>query len=81
MFIKNWGISPVANTSKLNILCDNCNNEAENEIFEEPYGINVGLIFMKKPLLSLKRYWFVCPVCKSGTKQLTKEQVKAYKVK
>ena len=82
MFIKTQStIIPIKNTTKLKMVCTNCNNDVEHEIFEEPYGFCVGIVFLKRPLLSLRRYWFVCPICKNGTKQLTKEQVNAYKIK
>ncbi|HED38014.1 MAG TPA: hypothetical protein ENI76_07205 [Ignavibacteria bacterium] len=79
MFIKNWEATSVENTKKVKMICGNCGNETEHHICEVP-GFGVGLIFMKKPILATKKYYFVCPICNSATKQITKEQVKAHKL-
>lgn len=80
MFIKNWEATPVKNTKKVKMICSNCNNETEHEVFAEPFGPSIGFIFAKKPWLSFKHYYLVCPICKNGTKKLTKEQMNALKI-
>lgn len=80
MFFNVWEISPVKNTKKVEMHCAKCNNTKENEIYEEPI-IGIGIPFMKKPLLAAKRFWLVCPVCHTGTKKITREQMNAHKVK
>ena len=79
MFIKNWEATPIENTKKVEMTCSNCGNETEHQIYEVP-GFGVGLIFMKKPLLATKKYYFVCPTCNNATKQITKEQVNVHKL-
>ena len=79
MFIKNWEATLVENTKKVKMTCDNCGKEDEQRIYEVP-GIGFGLIFLKKPLLATKKYYFICPICNNITKQITKEQVGAHKL-
>lgn len=43
------------------------------------FGPSIGIVFMKTPLLSMKKYYLVCPICTNATQQLTKEQVNALK--
>ncbi len=81
MFIKNWKAQVVENTKTIKKHCDICDNESEHSICVEYYGPSVGLIFMSKPLLSMKRYWLVCSICKQGNQEISKEQVEAYKIK
>ena len=80
MFIKNWQPMPVKNTKKIKMTCNHCGNDSEHAIHEAPYGVCIGVVFAKKPLLSLKKYYFVCPICNNGTKEISKEQVKAHKI-
>lgn len=79
MFIKNWGASVVENTRKVQKHCGICDNDSEHSICVEYYGPSMGLIFMSKPLLSMKRYWLVCPICKQGNQEISREQISAYK--
>lgn len=80
MFIKAWETPVVKNTETIKRHCGNCDNNSEHEIRVQYYGLNVGVIFMKTPLLSLKKYLVVCPICSSANLELSKEQMQAYKI-
>lgn len=79
MFIKNWETEIVEGTPAVERDCELCNTFCENFIITHYYGPSIGLIFMKKPLLSMKKYYFICSTCKRANMELTKEQVNAYK--
>ena len=79
MFLKDWQLTPVKNTKKVELICNNCGNKTKHEVFREPYGPAVGVVFAKKPWLSLNHYWLVCPICRNKTKQIKKEQLNALK--
>lgn len=80
MFIKSYKASPIKNTKTVELVCSNCKNKTKHQIYEVYYGPQMGLIFLKKPLLSLKKYCLVCPTCGNLTKEISKEQVKANKI-
>ena len=79
MYFRSNYNNPVDNTKTVKLQCRRCNNEAENQVYEEYYGPRIGLIFLKKPLLSLRRYFLVCPICHTPAKEITKEQMQALK--
>lgn len=79
MFIKNWEATPVENTKKVPMNCAQCNNFSEHEVYEAPQ-FGVGILFMKKPLLAIKKYYLVCPTCHNPAKELSGEQARAYKL-
>ena len=80
MFFKNYETTIVKNTKTVNMHCNICDNDSDHIICAE-HVVGMGLIFLKNPVLSVKRYWFVCPVCKQGNKKISKDQMKAYKIK
>lgn len=80
MFAKEWPATLVENTRTKKIICENCNNETEHEVLEQPYGPCVGAFWAKKPLLSLKYYYLVCPICSTIAENLTKEQMIRMKI-
>ena len=57
--------------------CEHCGNTAEHFVYVAPKGIQLGVIFMKKPLLGMKKYFLACPVCGYLPKEITKEQAMA----
>lgn len=79
MFIKTYQPALIKNTKKVELLCSNCGNKTKHQIHEVYYGPQVGFVFLKKPLLSLKKYFLMCPICNNATKQITKAQVNANK--
>ena len=79
MFIKNWKAEPIEGTKEVKMVCSKCGNESNHQIYEA-YGFGVGIIFMRKPLLAMKKYYFVCPICFNPTKQISKEQVNAHRI-
>lgn len=80
MFIKNYQATLVKKTKTFELICSNCKNKTKHQIYEAYRGPQIGFIFLKKPLLSLKKYYLVCPTCGNATKEITKEQVKANKI-
>lgn len=79
MFIKEYSDSILKNTRTIKIKCLNCNNESEHVICIH-HKMGVGFIFLKDPILSLKKYYLVCPICSNISKELTKEQVDSYRI-
>jgi len=78
MFFKQWEGSVVTNTKSVKMQCPHCGNESEHRAcIDHKFG--VGIIFMKTPLLSVKKYYLVCPICMNATQELSKEQVNALK--
>ncbi len=65
------------NSTTQSMKCPNCGNTTEHVVYVHPHGPVVGLIFMKKPLLSMKQYFLACPICSHLTKELTKQQAEA----
>jgi hypothetical protein len=61
--------------------CSNCGNTTEHVVVVAPRGPQLGLIFLRKPLLGMRKYFLVCPVCSSAEVDLTKEQAYAMKGK
>ena len=80
MFLKDYEPTPVKNTKTVTMICNNCNNESEHGVFEEPKGLIIGFPLAKKPWLSMKNYYLLCPICKKGGKKINKEQVKSLKI-
>jgi hypothetical protein len=61
--------------------CPNCSNTSDHLVYVHPYGPQVGLIFLRKPLLSMKQYFLACSICSHLTKELTKEQAQSMRVR
>lgn len=79
MFIKTYNANPVKDIEPIKMNCPNCNNKSDHQVYENYYGPQIGIIFMKKPLLSKKQYLLVCTICESVNKQISKEQVESFK--
>lgn len=79
VFIKNWDSPVVEGTKTVSLVCTHCGNQTEHQV-RVAHHFGVGVIFMKTPLLSYKKYYLVCPICTNATRQLTKEEVGALKV-
>lgn len=79
MFLKDYELFFVKNTKTVKMICDNCGNDSEHQVFEEPKGIVVGFPLAKKPWLAMKNYYLLCPICKKGGKKINKDQVNALK--
>lgn len=80
MFLKTNGGWVLENSSTQQMKCPNCRNTTDHVVYVHPYGPQVGLIFLSKPLLSLKKYFLACPVCSHLAKELTKEQAHSMRV-
>lgn len=80
MFIKSSGGWIMENTTTQSMRCQNCGNTTDHVVYVHPYGPQVGLVFLQRPLLSLKQYFLACPVCSHLAKQLSKPQAEALRV-
>jgi len=76
VFIKTWDAPVVEGTKTVSIQCTHCHNQTEHRVHVS-HSFGIGIIFMKTPLLSLKKYYLVCPVCGNASQELNKEQVNA----
>lgn len=77
MFIKTWNGWNLEDAKQISQKCEHCGNTTEHFVYIRPHGPQVGIVFMKKPLLSKKQYLLVCPTCNFVAKELTKEQAYA----
>ena len=57
--------------------CPRCGNTSEHRVYIIPHGPQLGLVFLSKPLLGLRKYYLTCPVCGGLTREITKEQALA----
>lgn len=57
--------------------CSNCNNTADHIVHVAPYGPQFGVVFRKKPLAGMKKYFLVCSICGHPSRELTKPQALA----
>lgn len=53
--------------------CGNCSNTITPVVYVRPFGPQIGLAFLKKPLISRKQYFLICPICSAIANELTKE--------
>jgi len=78
MWFKNASIEPVKGAATVKRVCNNCGNETEHVLVDQPYGLQIGLPFTKRPWLSSHRaYSLACPTCGTLNMRLSKEQAKA----
>jgi len=57
--------------------CPNCWNTTDHYVYVAPHGIQVRILFLRKPLLGARKYFLACPNCNHLTKELSKEQALA----
>jgi Zn finger protein HypA/HybF involved in hydrogenase expression len=79
MFLKTYSGWKLENTKLVELKCDACNNTSEHYVYVHPYGPQLGLIFLKKPLLTKKQYFLACPICRNLTVELTEQQAMSLK--
>jgi hypothetical protein len=79
MFIKKWDTPVVEGTKALNLVCANCHNHADHHARTFFVGPSIGIVFMKTPLLSMRRYGLVCSICGNLARELTRAEVDALK--
>ena len=77
MFLQNFQTWPLEGAKTVTAECPYCNNTSEQYVCVAPYGPQVGIVFRKKPVAGMKKYWLACPVCNRAVKKITKEQAKA----
>ena len=80
MFVKASNGWIMENTTTQRMKCVGCANMTEHVVYVHPHGPQVGLIFLSRPLLTMKQYFLACPICSHLAKQLTKEQAQSLRV-
>ena len=77
MWFKSPDLKPVPEAALLKRTCENCGNETEQILLDHPYGLMLGLPFMKRPWASThKGYYLGCPIC-TTVFRISKEQATA----
>lgn len=79
MFFMRGKAWPLEGAQAVQRICSNCNNTSGHVVYVAPHGPQLGLIFLRKPLVGLRKYFLVCPVCGQSSQELTKEQAFAMK--
>jgi hypothetical protein len=75
MWFKQSSIEVVQGADSVTRACENCHNETAHVLVDQPYGLQFGIPFMKRPLLSSHvGYFLACPVCGTLNLRLTKDQ-------
>jgi hypothetical protein len=74
MFLKQYEGWHLQNSLTKTLKCTHCGNTTDHFVYVAPHGIQVGLIFMSKPVLGMRKYFLACPTCDHLTRELTKEQ-------
>jgi len=59
--------------------CVNCGNMADHFVYVVPSGLQLGIVFFKKPLVGKRKYYLACSVCGFMARELTKEQAELFK--
>ena len=78
MLFYDASIEPVKGAATLKRVCDNCNNETDHILVDQPCGLKVGLPFAKRPWLSTHRtYGLACPTCGDVSTIISKDEAKA----
>lgn len=57
--------------------CCKCGNTGNHFVYVLPKGHQLGLIFLKKPLIGRRQYFLVCPTCAYLARELTKQQAQS----
>lgn len=78
VFIKSWDAPVVEGTRAVSLQCAHCHNQTEHRI-HVVHSFGVGIVFMKTPLFSVKKYYLVCPTCRNVAQELSSAQLSAYR--
>ena len=77
MFWKEYKGWPLEGARTVQEKCVNCGNTADHFVYVTPHGIQLGLVFLKKPLVGKRKYFLACSVCGYLAKEFTEAQAKA----
>lgn len=77
MFLKQYEGWKMEGTSCRTLKCTHCNNTADHFVYVAPYGPQLGIVFMRKPLVGMRKYFLACPVCGFLAQELTREQAES----
>ena len=79
MFWKEYKGWELEGARKVQQKCVNCSNTADHFVYVVPSGLQLGLVFLKKPLVGKRKYYLACSVCGYMARELTKEQAATFK--
>lgn len=68
---------PLKGAKTKSLKCTNCSNTGNHVLIVHPYGMHIGTVFSKKPLLVKKQYFWACPTCNSFEEELSKREAMA----
>jgi len=80
MFIKSYNGWQLDDAQTVTDTCANCHNSGEHFVYVAPSGFQMGIAFVKKPLIGARKYFLACPVCGHLSKELSREQAFALRV-
>lgn len=79
MFIKSYNTWKLEDTKTVELKCSHCSNTTSHFVCVAPHGVQFGIVFMKKPIVGMKKYFLQCPICDNLSKEITREQAYALK--
>ena len=79
MFFKEFNGWVLENSKTVEKKCTNCSNTGDHVVYVAPHGPQLGLVFMKKSLVGMRKYFLVCSICGNVTDEISKEQAMAMK--
>jgi sulfatase modifying factor 1 len=74
MFFRDFQGWRLENSATQSLKCSNCGNTTDHYVYVAPIGIQLGAVFLKKPLLGARKHFLACPVCGNLSKELSKSQ-------
>ncbi len=79
MFWKEYNGWELEGARRIEQKCPNCSNTAEHFVYVVPHGLQLGIVFLKKPLVGKRKYYLACSVCGFLAKELSAQQATAMK--
>lgn len=80
MYISGRKGYPINSAKTKEILCTNCKNLSDHEVFAFPKGLQLKFIWMPQRMgVGLRDYFLKCPICDNLTEQLTLADVNELK--
>jgi len=76
MWFTKFELKEVVGAGTLEKICDNCGNVGEHTLAEAPYGLGIGIPFMRPVLSTHRAYALRCPIC-SDAERISKDEAKA----
>jgi hypothetical protein len=79
MFFRSYQGWKLEGSRSMQQRCSHCGNTCDHIVYVEPRGIQIGVIFSKKPLIGARNYYLTCSICGDPAQQLTYDQAMAMK--